>query len=108
MKVRPGRVDLQVEFGDASDRQICGIYLKFFSKAPDDFAWNFCRSVRSYSKSISMARLQGFLMVQTDALVAIQQCHLLADDGATLDLHGTTQQSSQPLTMDDLADFIKD
>ena len=118
-------MDLQIELGDASDRQICGIYLKFFSKAPDEFAWNFCRSVRSYCDSISMARLQGYLMVQQDALgrdrkskqrgiqifntfsVAIQQCHLLADNETTLDLHGTTQQHSKPLTMDDISEFIQ-
>ena len=47
-------------------------------------------------------------MVQTDALVAIQQCHLLGDDGATLDLHGNAQEKSPPLTMDDLAEFIKE
>ena len=60
-------MDLQVEFDDASDQQICGIYIKFFAMAPDEYAWNFCRSVRSYCETISMARLQGYLMVQPNA-----------------------------------------
>ena len=95
------------------------MYIKFFGKAPDEFAWNFCRAVRSYSETVTMAQLQGYLMVQTDALglsklhtnflkkslVAIQQCHLLADK-STLDLHGNPQAQSKPLTMDDLANFI--
>lgn len=56
--IRPGRVDFKREFGDASDDQICGIFLRFFPHAEDTDAWNFLVSVKSYTQHISMARLQ--------------------------------------------------
>jgi len=59
--IRPGRVDFQREFGDASDDQICGIFIRFFPDALDTDVWNFLVSVRSYVKHISMARLQETL-----------------------------------------------
>ena len=37
--IRPGRVDVAREFTDATDAQICGMYLKFFPSAPDTYAW---------------------------------------------------------------------
>ena len=60
--IRPGRVDRRFEFEDASDLQICGVFLKFFPDASDVEAWNFLSAVRSFrneqNNGISMAELQ--------------------------------------------------
>ena len=60
--IRPGRVDRRFEFEDASDLQICGVFLKFFPDASDVEAWNFLSAVRSFrneqDNGISMAELQ--------------------------------------------------
>ena len=36
---RPGRVDVAREFTDATDAQICGMFIKFFPDSPDTYAW---------------------------------------------------------------------
>ena len=60
--IRPGRVDRRFEFEDASDLQICGVFLKFFPDASDVEAWNFLSAIRSFrneqDNGISMAELQ--------------------------------------------------
>ncbi|CBY43446.1 unnamed protein product, partial [Oikopleura dioica] len=37
--IRPGRVDFAREFKNASDAQICGMFLRFFPDSPDTHAW---------------------------------------------------------------------
>ena len=47
--IRPGRVDFAREFTEATDSQICGMYLRFFNEASDAYAW-----VRFHSKSFKI------------------------------------------------------
>lgn len=89
--IRPGRVDRRFEFEDASDLQICGVFLKFFPDASDVEAWNFLSAVRSFrneqNNGISMAELQGHLMLTaSDPMAAIQSCSNLANENTSEDL----------------------
>jgi chaperone BCS1 len=89
--IRPGRVDRRFEFEDASDLQICGVFLKFFQDASDVEAWNFLSAVRSFrneeNNGISMAELQGHLMLTAgNPMAAIQSCSNLANENTSEDL----------------------
>jgi len=58
--VRPGRVDLRLEFGLAKKYQVEQLFKRFYSSASNDLVAEFVGSVPN--DTVTMAELQGYLL----------------------------------------------
>ena len=58
--LRPGRADVHVELGYASERQMKGLFMKFYDKATPELAQEFANQLPEYK--LSMAKLQGHFL----------------------------------------------
>lgn len=60
--IRPGRIDVRVHFGHATQRQAHELFSKFYPALPDnsDLPSKFAKKIPE--NTFSMAHLQGFLM----------------------------------------------
>lgn len=63
--IRNGRVDMHVEFTDATDEQMRGLFLAFYKGAPPALAEEFATKLRAElgEKTVSMAALQHFFIM---------------------------------------------
>lgn len=76
--IRPGRVDLKVEIGHASQHQIAQMFQRFYPEQPVDQAVLFAERVWGQARPVSMAQLQGyFLCHKSDPLAAVQNVEIL-------------------------------
>lgn len=62
--IRPGRVDLMLELGNASEKQCREMFSKFYPEAPLEDAVKFGTIL--HGKDVSMAALQGFFLLHKD------------------------------------------
>jgi len=60
--IRPGRVDVKEQIGNASAYQIRKMFERFFPESPPEAAALFVEKFLDTKKEVSMAHLQGFLM----------------------------------------------
>merc|ERR1719230_362370 len=62
--IRNGRVDVHIEFTDATDEQMRGLFLQFYKGASAELASSFQHGLRSKlgDRVISMAALQSFFI----------------------------------------------
>ncbi|KAI3662210.1 hypothetical protein MP638_002196 [Amoeboaphelidium occidentale] len=83
--LRPGRVDLKVLIGNASDYQINEMFLRFY-EGETDLADKFVKKLKGYE--VSAAQLQGhFVHYKNDPLAALSNAHYLTQDGNELKIH---------------------
>jgi chaperone BCS1 len=68
--IRNGRVDLHVEFTDATEEQMVGLFKSFYAHAEDSLATAFAKSLQKQlgeGRTISMAALQHYFIQQRKA-----------------------------------------
>eukprot|EP01031_Cornospumella_fuschlensis_P038014 gene38014-46187_t len=79
--IRPGRVDMVQEIGDATDYQIKKLFVKFYPDSEAAQAEAFVKGVREVTARISMASLQGYLLRhKNSASAALGALSTLLDD----------------------------
>ena len=82
--IRNGRVDVHVEFTDATDEQIRGLFAQFYRQATYEQAVAFQESLREKlgERTVSMAALQSFFIVlrKKSAAEAIANVGLILDE----------------------------
>jgi len=103
--VRPGRVDIIEKLDYASDGQLRRMFMRFYPEQPESRAEEFQRQLSG--KHISMAHLQGYLMLhKKDPIGAIENAHLAGNQAllevarpvvpAATSTTTTTTAASQP------------
>ena len=62
--IRNGRVDLHIEFADATAEQVRGLFAQFYKAAPAQLASDFETALRAKlgERTVSMAALQSFFV----------------------------------------------
>lgn len=76
--LRPGRADVHVELNYASEKQMKGLFKKFFPEEPESRAEEFANQLPEFK--LNMAKLQGhFLKYKRDVEGAIQNAKTLMD-----------------------------
>lgn len=78
--LRPGRADVHVKLDNASEKQIRGLFQRFFPQAPPEAVDAFARQIPV--GKISMAKLQGHLLQhREDYARCVERCpDLLRDE----------------------------
>lgn len=81
--IRNGRVDVHIEFQNAGDDQIHGMFLRFYPGAADD-AKNFVEGLRAalHGREVSMAALQHFFILnrKSTAVQAAERVQAVVDE----------------------------
>ncbi|KAI8872339.1 hypothetical protein GQ42DRAFT_119516 [Ramicandelaber brevisporus] len=91
--IRPGRIDVRLFFGYATEDQIRRMFTRFYPEHAKD-ADAFVKAVSGHN--ISTAQLQGhFVMHKHDAIAAIEDVPQLVQDAAMAAAHQKQQQQQQ-------------
>jgi len=101
--IRNGRVDVHVEFTDATDEQIRGLFAQFYRQATYEQAVAFQESLREKlgERTVSMAALQSFFIVlrKKSAAEAIANVGLILDEmdsrAATKDAEASEEKKEE-------------
>lgn len=82
--LRPGRADVHVKLNHASDKQMKGLFLRFFPEKGDDMAQQFANQLPVFK--LSMAKLQGHMLkYRENAELCVERAkELLLDDKDSL------------------------
>jgi len=107
--IRNGRVDVHVEFTDATDEQMRGLFLSFYKEAPPALAEEFATALRDKlgERSVSMAALQHFfiLMRKQSAEEAVASAGKVVEE---MESHGQMQTDKAKAAEADKADTSGD
>lgn len=80
--LRPGRADVHVKLDHASEKQMIGLFMRFFPEATQEDAQKFAKQLPV--NKLSMAKLQGHFLRHRDNMQRVIECARdLLDDTAT-------------------------